>query len=487
MGNSIATMHNPSSLGSKYYIYLKNKPIFLYNLFIKPKSVDEDIRRREFILNIILTGTIILILWSNLIVFFSHITNQNGGDYLDLVPFSFLTVIFLLLFLGSRLGKIKLVSYFLVILYLIATSYGAFRWGIILPAVMLSYALLITITSVLLGSRIGLIMTGLCILALFIFGYEEAVLNIIPQWRYNPLTSADLTEYAIILAVISLVSWLSTKEIEKSLSRARQSENDLRAERDSLEITIKERTKELEATQSEKMSQLYRFAEFGRLSSGLFHDLINPLTSVVLNLGNIKESVHPDVRIVKEDLNRAVVASERMNELIDTVTNQIRTDAPATIFDLEKSIRETIKLFSHRSNLIRVPLVFLQCPKSQLFGNKLKFNQIMTNLISNALDSYGQSNNQKSNRSIEIKVTNKNNFINIFIIDKGKGIPKELLPQIFDPFFSTKPSSQGMGLGLSIVKSIITHEFKGQIKAESNLGTGTIFTLTFPGNYSSLR
>jgi signal transduction histidine kinase len=452
----------------------------LYVIFIKSKSEDEDTSRREFILNLILLGIIGIMLWSNFFILISTLTNKSTENYISLIPFSSLSLLFIGLYIASRFGKITIASYSLIAVYFLGTLYGAYRWGITLPVIILSFALLITMASILISSKAGITTAIISIIAISVFGYEEVVHNIIPKWRHEAITTYDLIEYSIILFAITLVSWISTKDIEKSLLRARTSEKELRAERDSLEITISERTRELEQAQAEKMLQLYRFAEFGRLSSGLFHDLANPLTSIVLNLNNIQESVHPDVKLVKEDLTRAVKASQRMEALISTITNQIKSEAPPITFRIASIIQEVFNLFSYRATLLNIDLHCMGEDSLSLFGNPLKFNQIITNLVSNAFDSYESTDRSTNQRLINVSITKTSHHIIVKLKDNGQGIDKEILPQIFNSFFSTKPSSKGMGLGLSMVQSLITDEFNGTITVESEKETGTIFTLTFP-------
>lgn len=451
----------------------------LYTILIKPRSKEEDNQRREFILNLILLGTIGLILWSNLFVLFSTLSEKSPDNYISLLPFSLLSLLFISLYIASRLGKISLASYSLVLIYFLGTVYGAYRWGITLPAIILSFALLITMASILISSKVGIITAAISIFSITIFGYEEVVHSIIPEWRTEAITTFDLIQYSVILFVITLVSWISTRDIEKSLLRARTSEKELRAERDSLEITIAQRTKELEIAQAEKMSQLYRFAEFGRLSSGLFHDLVNPLTSIILNINNIQESVHPDMQLVKEDLTRAVKASQRMDTLISTISKQIKTEAPSTAFLIQDAVQEVFTLFSHRATLLNIHLECTGGEQVYLFGNALKFHQIITNLVSNAFDSYETVDRLQTQRSITVHIKATEKDIIVTIKDFGHGIDEQILAQIFNPFFSTKPSSKGMGLGLSMVQSIITDEFNGTITVESKKESGTVFTLTF--------
>lgn len=466
-----------TSMSTQQFYFTKNL-LKIYRLFLQPKAQDEDLRRREFILNLIILGSLVLVTWSNVVLIIANIYNRNQENLISLLPFSILTLLFITLYILSRKGKITLASYSLIFLYLIGSLYGASRWGVAVPAIILSYALIITIASVLISSRAGLITTVIIVIGIITFGYEEAVLKNIPAWRTESMTFIDIAEYGIILVVISLVSWLSSKEIEKSLTRARVSEQNLKAERDSLEVTIKERTQELELAQAEKVSHLYRFAEFGRLSSGLFHDVVNPLTAISLNLQTINNSIHPDLLIVKEDINRAITASQRMETLISTVNRQVRSDSVLASFSIKQIIEEVLILFSHRSKLLNLAISYETSDDLNLFGNPFKFQQIVTNLCSNAFDSYEE--NKMLNPKINIKAWKDKDRIYLSVTDYGYGITSEVLPQIFNPFFSTKSISKGMGLGLSMVKTIITQDFKGEIKVESSLGKGTIFTLTFP-------
>ena len=81
------------------------------------------------------------------------------------------------------------------------------------------------------------------------------------------------------------------------------------------------------------------------------------------------------------------------------------------------------------------------------------------------------------NAPIIVQAHERDNVIQIHVIDNGKGIPPEVLPEIFVPFYSTK--KEGSGIGLSLSKQIL-HLHHGSIKVESNYGEGAVFTLQFP-------
>jgi C4-dicarboxylate-specific signal transduction histidine kinase len=105
-------------------------------------------------------------------------------------------------------------------------------------------------------------------------------------------------------------------------------------------------------------------------------------------------------------------------------------------------------------------------------------NQVITNLISNAIDAYEPETPNK--REISVCVKKKRNAAEIIVQDFGSGIKKEFLSLIFQPFFTTKNFEKGIGIGLSICKDIIEKDFKGKITVTSQLHAGTLFVIAVP-------
>ncbi len=108
---------------------------------------------------------------------------------------------------------------------------------------------------------------------------------------------------------------------------------------------------------------------------------------------------------------------------------------------------------------------FIQCYPDEL-------NQVWTNLIHNALQA------MEYDGSLTIEATQSDNYIRVSIIDSGKGISPEIMSKIFQPFFTTKPSGEGSGLGLDIVRKII-EKHDGEIEVNSVPGE-TTFTVYLP-------
>jgi len=263
------------------------------------------------------------------------------------------------------------------------------------------------------------------------------------------------------------------------LNRARKSEAELKQERDLLEVRVEERTKELKKMQMEKISQLYRFAEFGRLSTGLFHDLINPLTALSLNIEQVKNIPNRGIAKTESYLNRALEAAKRMENFIIAIRKQMSQRENKTLFSATEEINQAIQVLDYKARKADVRINFFSPVDVQIYGDEIKFNQIITNLITNAVDAYTENERKKE---VVICLKEKNDIINLSVEDWGCGIAKEFIDKIFQPFFSTKSFKQGTGIGLSLVKTIVEKDFRGAIEVESEKDKGSKFTIKFPKN-----
>lgn len=229
----------------------------------------------------------------------------------------------------------------------------------------------------------------------------------------------------------------------------------------------------------DKLSDLCRFAELGKLSSGLLHDLINPLTALSLYLDDIatttKKPLSPEIR---KKLETALLASKRMEDLIEIVRKQLAHEITKRTFSVCSELSHVIELLSHRATKERVS-VELNCIKNiYLYGNPLCFYQIALNLISNAIDAYKYS--ASSNRIVEIACTQENHYLKLTVTDHRTGIPDEIIEHIFEPFFTTKDSNTGTGIGLCSTKNIVEKDFEGSISVISTRECGTLFTVLIP-------
>lgn len=463
--------------------------------FVVSTSQNEDDARREFILNVLLLGIVILSFSAFVISLIGH--SLDGLD--ASMPVSIILIIltfFVFLYFLSRRGLLRLSSYGLLIAFFLPVTYQIYMLGADIPAALLAYVVIIFISGILINKSFTFIATATISLALTSIGFLQIYNIIYPNlyWKIERITVPDIIIFVLLLFIIATVSWLSNREIEKSLARARKSEAELKKERDSLEITVEKRTRELKETQAEKMIQLYRFAEFGRLSSGLFHDLINPLTAVSLNMEKVKntrQSAYPhiefaiqntDVASISETttyLDKAIIAAKKMEDMVIAVRKQLSRQETKTNFLLKEEIESVIEVLLYKARKAGVAMRLFSHQKIKTYGDAVKFSQVALNLVANAIDSYLEKRDGET-QTITMSLSQEGGMIIFEVKDGGIGISEENKPRLFEPFFTTKEEGYGLGIGLSIAKRIIENDFDGSIDVASKEGEGSTFIVKFP-------
>lgn len=444
---------------------------------VDPKSCNVDTAKREYIFNILLLGFMLLTLAASLVSLARELigraeVNHYVSTYILLIPLVTLIILYIL----SRIHFRDYLIYLFIILVGLLGTFSLYKYGYILPQGLLIYVLVIIMSGIMISARASILATvlifiSLSVLAIVQINYQS---NAYIEEIKEPLNIENLIVYIFIFTVIFLVSWLSNREIEASLKSARESEKELLAEREMLEVKIKKRTKDLEEAQIEKSMELYRFAEFGRLSSSLLHDLANPLTVVSLNLAQLSDVRKPRV------VNQVREGVTHMEQYIQSARRQLRSQSEITVIDTKYEIEKVKNFLSTKSRQHKVRLVCRLSHDARVLGDNAKFSQVIANLIANAIDSYSDS-SKANNRSVVIssKVNTSQNIILILIRDKGIGITEDELEKIFNPFFTTKSSDRGTGIGLTITKRIVEEDFQGSIKVESSKN-GTVFIIELP-------
>ncbi len=448
---------------------------------ILPRATDEDTARKEYILNIILAGSVaMLILLDASVLYYALLT---GADY-DGVPFSVFSIIplfFILLQLLSRKGHTQISSYLLIGAYLISDSVAAYYWEVRLPEILMGYVLIILIASILINTRFGFLVTGLIALFVIPLGYAQHHHLLIPKGEIHTNGSGGIV-FAVLLFLVMVIAWLSNREIEKSLARARRSEKELKAERDNLEITVAQRTQELSRTQFEKVEQICRFAEFGQLASGIFHDILNLLNVIALRAEDSHDDAYP--------LGEAFQTTKLIQRFMHAIRRQLDHHDARESFSLAESIDQAIQLVAYKANVSKVRIVFRHdhAINPSYFGNPFTFHQVVINTLINAIESYeGLPDDGARSRTIVIQLDRKQGTLHLRVEDHGAGIPQSAQDKIFEPFFSTKTGAQGSGIGLATVRKIVEEDLKGSITFSTVEGQGTIFLIAFPARMPPAR
>lgn len=277
------------------------------------------------------------------------------------------------------------------------------------------------------------------------------------------------------------------KDCEVACTELAVSQKRVREYASQLEQNLRElQNSQLQLIQSEKMASL------GRLVAGVAHEINSPmgvmnsnndlLTRMLPALRNYVACLSPCpekekmVDLLEVLSNTAAVdriACERITQIVKNLKNFARLDeADRKPFDIHEGLDSTLRLvqceFGER---IRVEKAYGDLPPIACYPNQL--NQVFMNLLVNA----GEAMEGEGVIRITTQVLDGN--VVIKISDTGKGIPPAHLSKIFDPGFTTKGVGVGTGLGLSITYKIV-QDHGGTIQAESQVGRGTMFTITLP-------
>jgi signal transduction histidine kinase len=446
----------------------------LYQIALRPRSSSEDSRRRELILNSILAGLTVVGLIALSVSVAYHLTVKTSLADADSLPLTtgFVAGLLLLWYL-SRRGWYHIGVYSLLLLIGLGATNLAVNWSIELPGAELTYVLGIVIAGVLISGRGGLTVAALAAVVVVGLGTMQAsgVLHPDVSWLKQPVRTGDAIGYAIILLVIGLVAWLANREIDRSLQRARASEAALKDERDHLEDRVTERTRQLEQTQLERMLELQRFAEFGRFSAGLLHDLVNPLMAASLNLEQLNEG--PRSKLVKE----ASQSLRYLERYIDAARKQLQRESEMKSFAIGTELNQVVGILSHKAKAAAVKVTVRRGGAGvRLYGDPVKFSHLAANLIANAIEAYPAALPSSGPRQVVVEVTSEKTAVVLTVQDWGIGIASVDIPHLFDPFYTTKRvSSRSIGIGLVMVKQIIHSDFKGSIEVTSTRQEGTRF------------
>src|SRR6266480_5077486 len=230
----------------------------------------------------------------------------------------------------------------------------------------------------------------------------------------------------------------------------------------------------------EQLVQAGKLATLGELTTGVAHELNNPLNNIGLFIGNVIDLIElreADPQRMLHELHSAMQQVHKATEII----SHLRTFGRAATVSREpvvinQVIQRAISLV-HKQLHLRQIEVQLRFPSEDVIviGNAIQMEQVFINLLTNARDALADV----TQKMITITCTVKTDVVNIHFCDTGHGIPAGLEQRIFDPFFTTKEVGAGTGLGLSITYGIIK-EHQGSIAVESRPGEGARFLIQLP-------
>ncbi|MFG0287535.1 MAG: sensor histidine kinase [Rhodopirellula sp. JB044] len=237
----------------------------------------------------------------------------------------------------------------------------------------------------------------------------------------------------------------------------------------------------------EQIRHLQSLASLGELTGTATHEFNNVLMTVInyakLGLRN------QDTASRDKALTKILEASERAAKITNTILAQARnrTDAKEPT-DVAALVRDTLVLMQREMQKYRISVeldIADELPMISASGNQIQ--RLLLNLMTNARQAMGEGGTLLirviTSRAADA-TSSQPTHVELTVRDSGSGIPEDVLPRIFDPYFSTKAGPDesgkgGTGLGLAACKDIID-EHGGRVRVESSVGRGTAFVISFP-------
>lgn len=266
---------------------------------------------------------------------------------------------------------------------------------------------------------------------------------------------------------------------------------------------LKESLDELKNTQ-QKLIESERLATLGELTAGIAHEIKNPLnfinnfsdlnkelldelkTTLNQHLGEEENQLFEDI---KGNFDKIVEHGKRADSIVKSMLNHSRNNSEVKeVVDLNALVDENLRLTFHgyrakdKSFNAQIETSYdINHPK--ILCNPQELGRVVINIVSNAFYALIQktrSNFEAYKPKLTLKTIEENSIVKLIIQDNGTGMPDDVVDKIFQPFYTTKPSGQGTGLGLSMCYEIIKNQHKGEIEVKSIDGEGTEFIITLP-------
>jgi len=229
-----------------------------------------------------------------------------------------------------------------------------------------------------------------------------------------------------------------------------------------------------------ELAHVNRFSTAGELTASIAHEINQPLGAILTNAETadaILKSPTPDIAELRDIVKDILLDDRRASEVIRRMRSLL-TKAPFELksLDLNDVVRETVEFLSTLAVGRKVELVSVITPDAlPILGDRIQLQQVILNLVVNAIDAMADM--PSENRIISIRTSRVEDFAELSVSDRGSGIPEEKLKEVFEPFFTNK--SQGMGMGLSIARTII-EAHHGLISARNQVHGGASFRIRLP-------
>ncbi|MHB1037210.1 MAG: sensor histidine kinase [Pirellulales bacterium] len=253
-----------------------------------------------------------------------------------------------------------------------------------------------------------------------------------------------------------------------------------------LEEKVVEKTEELSRVQRQVL-HMEKMASLGKLSATVAHELNNPISGVLNYARLVRRELadQPIAAEVRDELTRYLTLVEKECTRCGAIVQNLlvfarRTGAEMAPVDLNEIVERSLMLVRHHLEIsgLKLQSEFLR-DNSQIVADSGQLQQAVVALLVNAVEAMKGLDGKTGELSVRLR--GGEDEVQIDVGDTGRGIPPDVLPQVFEPFFSTKETQNCVGLGLAVVYGIVQRH-GGRIEVESKVGQGTVFHLILPRN-----
>jgi two-component system C4-dicarboxylate transport sensor histidine kinase DctB len=280
--------------------------------------------------------------------------------------------------------------------------------------------------------------------------------------------------------VVLLMLWLfqSRNKLKTSLKESAE----LRELNDLLntEIEHRQRVEDELLVAQQDIKRSSKLAAMGQISASVIHELGQPLAAMKTYIAGAKINTNKNGKDIQD--NEVFDKLDSLVERMSRISEQLkffsyRVEKGTSNIDVRKALDGALLVVGPKIDEHNIELIFEFEDKPYIINaGQIRMEQVFTNLISNAIIALEGSKTKRI--TVRMEIINNEQLV-IKIEDTGKGISEEILHMLFDPFYTTKPSGVGLGLGLSISTNII-HEFHGSLTALNNTNEGASFIITIP-------
>lgn len=253
-----------------------------------------------------------------------------------------------------------------------------------------------------------------------------------------------------------------------------------------VDVTLRRRLEDEARVRQAEIAHLARLGAVGQMAAGMAHELTQPLTAI-LNFGNdaLAQLQAGANETAADDVREMVREAGRASELLARMRTFGRKGQPAHApMDINRAVREAVELLRYRLRHHDVRAEFhLHRGLPPVTADPVEIQQVLVNLIQNAIDA--MRDNHESGRRLAVRtMPAEGGMVLVQIADTGEAVAPEQLEELFRPFFTTK--SEGLGLGLSISRSIV-EQHGGRIQARRNPEGGMTFEFLLPTSANGAR